>query len=876
MPYTGKFQVFEDIIKEIMIVYKHDNRPWLIGYSGGKDSTLLVSLVYEAMQRLKTAGSIMHKKIYIITSDTMVENPIVKNYMHASSNSINTASERDGLKIEANIIYPEPEQTFWSRVIGLGYPTPEPPGFRWCTERLKINPMNKFVNERIEENGEIIILLGVRKGESLTRMKTITAREIEGKLLNMHNDIPNAYVYNAITEVPNELVWEFLLKDDCKSPWDTDMKYLFNLYKGEHLSEEQSVLGEVDREKIPVTGNSRFGCWCCTMVKEDKSLQNFIERGATELIPLRNFRNELLKMRDNPQMRDNKRRNGTVYKKADGSFGLGPFTLEARRIILEKLLMLENETGLELITISELKAIDKMWDEEGDLSCRKLVDTYYKVKNVKLPWDDYKVSRFDIMAEVRVEKAEDEYKEIENLIISIDEELAALEKIYAKGGGISKKEWKSMQDQIAKEEIRRDERRKWLKDVANNVLPFIIVNQQLECLKSQIQLEHKAQIDSNMKSTIDTPEIRSIIENILSSCRVEPAGDITKKIIAEIGNYASTSDKVVPILNLSDLQRYELNAKINSLISFDVARIKRATDDIDASLRCVKRIRKKMEKSSVDNYDEYLQKKVELNERKADLSKQLLELDKELQKLRADKAVSTSKLAKAKADYEIILKKQSINDISARALLAFNELQEILYTKSIATVEKSFTEHFKALINKSDLIDGIHIDNNLNVLPYKNKHFIAKDIKRSLIINGAEYIIAQIGLPAFELLQTKLDSEEVEFDLPVEVKQQLSAGEKQIFVMALYQALSGLNKINVPYIIDTPFARIDKEHRGNILEHFFKKLKGQVIILSTDEEIVSNYMGVVTDVISDTFILSHTATGNTEILANKYFGVNNL
>lgn len=425
MPYTGKFQVFEDIIKEIMIVYKHDNRPWLIGYSGGKDSTLLVSLVYEAMQRLKTAGSIMHKKIYIITSDTMVENPIVKNYMHASSNSINTASERDGLKIEANIIYPEPEQTFWSRVIGLGYPTPEPPGFRWCTERLKINPMNKFVNERIEENGEIIILLGVRKGESLTRMKTITSREIEGKLLNMHNDIPNAYVYNAITEVPNELVWEFLLKDDCKSPWDTDMKYLFNLYQGEHLSEEQSVLGEVDREKIPVTGNSRFGCWCCTMVKEDKSLQNFIERGATELIPLRNFRNELLKMRDNPQMRDNKRRNGTVYKKADGSFGLGPFTLEARRIILEKLLMLENETGLELITISELKAIDKMWDEEGDLSCRKLVDTYYKVKNVKLPWDDYKVSRFDNEAITSIEEVADKYdlpiELIAKLIVSVDD-----------------------------------------------------------------------------------------------------------------------------------------------------------------------------------------------------------------------------------------------------------------------------------------------------------------------------------------------------------------------------------------------------------------------------------------------------------------------
>ena len=425
MPYTGKFQVFEEIIKEIMIVYKHDNRPWLIGYSGGKDSTLLVSLVYEAMKRLKRAGSKMHKKIYVITSDTMVENPIVKNYMHASSQSINDASKRDGLKIEANMIYPEPEQTFWSRVIGLGYPTPEPPGFRWCTERLKINPMNKFVNDRIQENGEIIILLGVRKGESLTRMKTITAREIEGKLLNMHNDIPNAYVYNAITEVPNELVWEFLLKDDCQSPWGADMKYLFNLYQGENLGEEQSVLGEVDREKIPVTGNSRFGCWCCTMVKEDKSLQNFIDRGATELIPLRNFRNELLKMRDNPQMRDNKRRNGTVYRKSDGSFGLGPFTLESRRIILEKLLELENETGLELITIGELKAIDKMWDEEGDLSCRKLVDTYFKVKKAKLPWDDYKSPRFDDEAITSIEEVADKYdipvELITKLIVSVDD-----------------------------------------------------------------------------------------------------------------------------------------------------------------------------------------------------------------------------------------------------------------------------------------------------------------------------------------------------------------------------------------------------------------------------------------------------------------------
>ncbi len=428
MKYTGEFETFENIIKEIMIVYKHDDRPWLIGYSGGKDSTLLVSLVYEAMKRIKESGSELSKRVYIITSDTMVENPIVKEYMHSSSDSINKAAKNDGLNIQADVIYPDADQTFWSRVIGLGYPTPEPPGFRWCTERLKINPMNKYVNERIKESGEIIVLLGVRKGESLTRMKTITAREIEGKLLNMHNDIPNAYVYNPITEIPNDLVWEFLLKGDCKSPWGTDMKYLFNLYQGENLGEEKSVLGEVDRDKIPVTGNSRFGCWCCTMVKEDKSLQNFInksnEKDANQLTLLRDFRNNLLVMREDASMRDNKRRNGAVYKKADGSFGMGPFTLEARKIILEGLLELENKTGLELITREELKVIDKMWDEEGDLTCRSLVDTYYKVKGEKLPWDDYKTARFDDEAISSIEQVSEKYnipvELITKLIVSVD------------------------------------------------------------------------------------------------------------------------------------------------------------------------------------------------------------------------------------------------------------------------------------------------------------------------------------------------------------------------------------------------------------------------------------------------------------------------
>ena len=422
MSINNKFQVFEDIIEEMTYVYKHDSRPWLIGYSGGKDSSLLVSLVVETVLRLpKTERT---KKIFIVTSDTGVENPIVKRYMHSSSQKINEFSSKIFANIKADIIYPEVAQSYWSLVIGLGYPTPEPPGFRWCTERLKIMPMNRYTNSIIEQYGEVVLLLGVRKAESLTRKRSISSREIEGKLLTPHSDIDKAYVYNPLTEISNELVWEYLLKDDGISSWGVDMKYLFSLYQGEDLGEEQSVIGQVDKDKIPVTGNSRFGCWCCTIVKVDKSLQRFIDNGSKELEPLREFRDWLVSIRQNPEFRDNKRRNGKVYQKANGEYGFGPFKLSARQEILRRLLLLQKNTGFELISIDELKMIDTIWDAEGDLSRRTLVDIYYSIFNKRLPWDDYKEPLYDseIINDIKVaaEDAEIPFELITKLIVMIN------------------------------------------------------------------------------------------------------------------------------------------------------------------------------------------------------------------------------------------------------------------------------------------------------------------------------------------------------------------------------------------------------------------------------------------------------------------------
>ena len=388
------FEEFNAIIQEMRLVYLHDQRPWMLGFSGGKDSTLLCQLLFEMLRAL-TPEQRSKKKVYVVTSDTMVENPIVKEYMHRMYRAINEASKAEGLNVEAHILYPEIRNTFWSLVIGLGYPTPEAPGFRWCTERLKINPSNQFTYRTIKKDGEIVILLGVRKAESAARSRSISSREIEGKLLAPHSSIPKAYVYNPLTELPNEVIWEYLLRGDAQSAWGTDNKYLFSLYQGEDLREEQSVVGEIDKDKIPITGNSRFGCWCCTMVKEDKSLQNFIDHGATKLIPLRKFRKWLVDLRATPEARDWRRRNGTVYFNDQGEFGRGPFTLETRKEILRRLLRLEDETGFQLITEAELRMIDQLWEREGDLTRRALVDVYYEVRGKRLPWDQFKQAKYD-------------------------------------------------------------------------------------------------------------------------------------------------------------------------------------------------------------------------------------------------------------------------------------------------------------------------------------------------------------------------------------------------------------------------------------------------------------------------------------------------
>lgn len=385
----------EELIDEIKYVYLSDDRPWVIGYSGGKDSTTVVELVYRML--LELPEDERKKDVYIVSSDTMIENPLIKTYLSRMNQMLGAAAKRDGLPMHSCMVTPPANNTFWANIIGRGFPTPRVNGtFRWCTDRLKINPSGEFIQNLINETSkEVVVLLGVRKAESIARKRRIEGRELVNHLLNRHETIADAYVYNPIVELTTDDVWDLLLKlDGGKTPWGSDNSELVQLYAGAD-SGECPFAGIQAGGQTQTCGNSRFGCWVCTVVKEDKSLNGFIRSGHRELIPLADFRKWLMDQRDVPGNREDKRRNGTVYWTKTGERGFGPFTWEARQMILRKLLETQKQIGYELITLEELKAIDEIWDDELDLSRRTLVELYRDVTGEKLPWYDYKKELVD-------------------------------------------------------------------------------------------------------------------------------------------------------------------------------------------------------------------------------------------------------------------------------------------------------------------------------------------------------------------------------------------------------------------------------------------------------------------------------------------------
>lgn len=348
----------ESLRDEYLAEHHH---PWIVGYSGGKDSTLLLQFVVEVL--LALPRSARTRPVHVVSNDTLVESPLIADYVDRMLGRLDSATESLQLPVTVAKTTPTGDQTFWVNLIGRGYPAPNSM-FRWCTDRMKIQPTSNYIRSRVAESGDVVLLLGVRRLESARRAASANKYdqlEKNGRL-HAHNDLPGCWVFRPILDFTTDEVWQILLQR--QPPWGGSHRDLITLYRNASGGECPLV---IDKDQAPScgTGSSRFGCWTCTVVEKDRSMEGFIDTGHEDMEPLLEFRDWLAEFRNMHEYRMMSRRNGQVTFMANGAAVPGPFTFAARRILLDRLLDLQEQVGRRLISPDEIEHIRRIWAEDA-------------------------------------------------------------------------------------------------------------------------------------------------------------------------------------------------------------------------------------------------------------------------------------------------------------------------------------------------------------------------------------------------------------------------------------------------------------------------------------------------------------------------------
>ena len=333
-------KVYKRAVDRIEAEYVRSAVPWFVGFSGGKDSSAVLKLVYLMLRRCRG-----RKPVTVVYCDTGVEIPVVACQVRRTLARLRTEARRDGIPLRIRSARPASADTYFVRVIGRGYPPPTNK-FRWCTDRLRIDPVRRVIDARANEPA--LVLLGTRTGESVERDRTLREHSLGGNFF-VQSANPSVTVFAPIVDFTTADVWATLLQ--LKTPASLDGERLADLYR--EAGAECPIVR--DAAGTPC-GSGRFGCWTCTVVRQDKSVSSMIKEGHDDLAPLLAFRNWLAEMRDLPENRCRFRRNGVR--------GAGPLTLAARRKILRRLGEVQKKVPWRLLTVSEERRIRALWRQD--------------------------------------------------------------------------------------------------------------------------------------------------------------------------------------------------------------------------------------------------------------------------------------------------------------------------------------------------------------------------------------------------------------------------------------------------------------------------------------------------------------------------------
>lgn len=304
---------------------------WIITFSGGKDSTTTLVIALETALSL----SRQVERIDVVYSDTMIEIPVIQQYALGFLEYLKIFHRVASLPLHCHVVYPAIEESFWVCLLGKGYPPPHQ-RFRWCTRRLKIEPVEDALKSFVRPD-KTVILTGVRFGESRdrdARLHQSCSRGGEcgqGVWFEYSSRLQAAYLA-PIVDWKECDVWDFL--QFCAPVLG---------YPTNHL--EESVYN--GRE-------TRFGCWTCTVVRQDRAMEKITSLPQwAHLRPLLDFRQRVKELTGHLESR---------VLRPDGK--PGRLTLAVRQQLLNELLELQTRLGMTIVSSDQILAIQEHWKQE--------------------------------------------------------------------------------------------------------------------------------------------------------------------------------------------------------------------------------------------------------------------------------------------------------------------------------------------------------------------------------------------------------------------------------------------------------------------------------------------------------------------------------
>lgn len=391
-------QTFNQIKSHIKELYLKDGNEWCIGVSFGKDSSMVLTLVWEVLKELPL--ELRTKKVHVLTSNTGIELPAMNEYLKENIDLVNKQAVCDNLPIKGYLAKPDLNSSYFYQVIGKGNPPVNMSSrFRWCSDRLKIKPIDQVMKRIMKESfldfntdHDLYLLLGVRDSESIRRRQSIDKHAIsKDSLFAKHSVYKNVMTYHPIKFLHADMLWAYFY-DLTHLPWGMSINRLFEFYPDQMM--ECGIKTEGQGSSC---GGGRNGCVFCTVIKRDKMLEDEIAKGHTRLIPVLKYKMMLAEIRndvryrepfrrleikrvnkalaetdssntlfDEVSLEESKRHEYHSFQRAeDLEYVPGSLTFEARYKLLQKLLFVQEETGYELISTDEINAIIACWQEEG-------------------------------------------------------------------------------------------------------------------------------------------------------------------------------------------------------------------------------------------------------------------------------------------------------------------------------------------------------------------------------------------------------------------------------------------------------------------------------------------------------------------------------